>query len=91
MVCLFFKFPDASSLSENDFEVVDNIGNIQLQLGPTNDSSNLVSIIRVVGDLFKIFYLASLLVQQSLNGITTKNVIPLAYGPSLFPKELMVI
>ena len=38
-----FKFPiDASSLSENDFEVVDNIGNIHtpvcVSLAPANDN-----------------------------------------------------
>ena len=103
-----FKFPiDASSLSENDFEVVDNIGNIHtpvcVSLAPANDNGENRTVllfgefgtavtnppveVRVVGDLFTTDILSGESACSAiinLNGITTKNVIPLAYGPSLF-------
>ena len=103
-----FKFPiDASSLSENDFEVVDNIGNIHtpvcVSLAPANDNGENRTVllfgefgtavtnppveVRVVGDLFTTDTLSGESACSAiinLNGITTKNVIPLADGPSLF-------
>ena len=103
-----FKFPiDASSLSETDFEVVDNLGNIHtpicVSLGPANDNGENRTVllfgefgsavtnppveVRVVGDLFTTDTSSGESACSTiinLNGITTRNVIPLADGPSLF-------